>query len=112
MTDYNDGKWHGWNGGECPVHPETIIDYVWLCQGVKNTFLAINQHAFETLFEGNDYGKLVVFRVVKEYKEPKEIYSACGLYFPTKELAKVYADKSTWPTTLDTTVRKYREVPG
>ncbi len=26
MTDYNDGKWHGWNGGECPVDPESIID--------------------------------------------------------------------------------------
>ncbi len=21
MTDYNDGKWHGWNGGECRVTP-------------------------------------------------------------------------------------------
>lgn len=26
MSDYYDGCWHGWNGGECPVHPETIID--------------------------------------------------------------------------------------
>lgn len=24
--DYNDGKWHGWNGGECPVHPKSKID--------------------------------------------------------------------------------------
>lgn len=26
MTDYNDGKWHGWNGGECPVDPASVID--------------------------------------------------------------------------------------
>jgi hypothetical protein len=26
--DYNDGKWHGWNGGECPVHPKTVVRYV------------------------------------------------------------------------------------
>ena len=31
MTNtYNDGKWHGWNGGECPVHPKTVVDYLWL----------------------------------------------------------------------------------
>ena len=23
--NYNDGRWHGWNGGECPVHPETVV---------------------------------------------------------------------------------------
>ena len=28
MTSYNDGKWHGWNGGECPVHPETEVEFV------------------------------------------------------------------------------------
>ena len=25
MTGYNDGKWHGWNGGECPVHPKSRV---------------------------------------------------------------------------------------
>jgi hypothetical protein len=25
MNDYNDGKWHGWNGGECPVHPDSVV---------------------------------------------------------------------------------------
>ena len=28
MTDYNDGKWHGWNGGECPVHPGSVVSVV------------------------------------------------------------------------------------
>lgn len=28
MTDYNDGKWHGWNGGECPVDPKTMINAI------------------------------------------------------------------------------------
>ena len=32
MTDYNDGKWHGWNGGECPVHPESELK-VWFQSG-------------------------------------------------------------------------------
>lgn len=25
MTEYNDGKWHGWNGGECPVDTESTV---------------------------------------------------------------------------------------
>jgi hypothetical protein len=25
MTDYRDGKWHGWNGGGCPVNPDDVI---------------------------------------------------------------------------------------
>ena len=25
MTDYNDGNWHEWKGGECPVHPQTVV---------------------------------------------------------------------------------------
>lgn len=26
MIDYNDGEWHGWDGGECPVHPNSLIE--------------------------------------------------------------------------------------
>ena len=29
MTDYNDGKWHGWNGGECPVDPKSEVEWIW-----------------------------------------------------------------------------------
>jgi hypothetical protein len=25
MTDYRDGRWHGWNGGECPVNPDDEV---------------------------------------------------------------------------------------
>ena len=28
MDDSTAGPWIGWNGGECPVHPETIVDFV------------------------------------------------------------------------------------
>lgn len=24
-ANYNDGTIHGWNGGDCPVHPETVV---------------------------------------------------------------------------------------
>lgn len=25
MTDYRDGYWHRWNGGECPVNPKDKV---------------------------------------------------------------------------------------
>lgn len=28
MIDYNNGKWHDWNGGECPVHPKSVVEVV------------------------------------------------------------------------------------
>ncbi len=31
-ADYNDGTIHGWNGGDCPVHPETRIKF-WTDEG-------------------------------------------------------------------------------
>jgi hypothetical protein len=33
MTDYNDGEWHEWNGGECPVDPRAWVE-VWYDCGV------------------------------------------------------------------------------
>ena len=69
MTNYNDKQIHGWNGGDCPVHPETVVQvwfrvggqserpsgiYCWSCSG------------------GNS--DIIAFRVVKPYVEPKVIW--------------------------------------
>jgi hypothetical protein len=63
MTNYNDGKWHGWNGlsDTCPVHKESLVDVVYagtICKGVK---------AGEWVWGDEFVG---AFRVVKEYKQP------------------------------------------
>lgn len=76
MTNYNDGKWHGWNGGECPVHPKTTVEIVYL----------VNENGIAKFDTGNSvkftwnavYAKIVAFRVVKEYKEPREFWVAVG----------------------------------
>jgi len=69
--NYNDGKWHGWDGGECPVHPETVVDYVWfdpdtakIC-GVTTGRYACDRVAWR---------QVVRFRVIKEHKEPREFW--------------------------------------
>lgn len=67
MTNYNDGEWHGWNGGECPVHPETIV----IAQHESRETLAAKYFNWKT--EG-DFD-IIAFRVIKEHKEPREFYA-------------------------------------
>jgi hypothetical protein len=37
MTDYNDGEWHGWNGGECPVDPRAWVEVWYDCGGFDDS---------------------------------------------------------------------------
>lgn len=71
--NYNDGKWHGWNGGECPVHPETMIlgcfedgvDYS------ANGSMPAGSYDWEC----DDDCAIIAFRVTKEHKEPREFWA-------------------------------------
>ena len=102
MTDYNDGKWHGWNGGECPVHPETVVDTVWE-NGTRDGYKA---SGFDWNYEGPS--RVIVFRVVKEHKEPvaTEYQGECWAYHydhtdPTTASHNVGGDcvHGTWTAT-------------
>lgn len=75
MTDYNDGNWHGWNGGECPVHPKSIIQAVRGTDGDADvvTWEAGNFQASNWIDDGRSYS-VIAFRVVKEYREPREFW--------------------------------------
>ncbi len=60
MTDYNNGDWWGWNGGECPVHPKSEI------HGIE-----ANGPQWHCLAQSNDWGSFRGgFRVTKSYVEP------------------------------------------
>lgn len=67
MTDYNDGKWHGWNGGECPVHKKTTVDFLF---ATLSGDLQTNVKADDISWDHN-YG---AFRVVKAYREPRRFW--------------------------------------
>jgi len=60
MTDYYDGKWHGWNGYECPVHLDTVIEAVWAHNGDCRVFICM---AYEGAWSGDDQS-IVAFRVI------------------------------------------------
>lgn len=69
MTSYNDGLWHGWNGGECPVHPETVVVCVYADGEV------IEREADDILWDAReDSERPIAFRVIKEHKEPREFW--------------------------------------
>lgn len=73
MTNYSDGRIHGWNGGNggaCPVHPKSVV-LVWRRGSCRNhPDLAGNfnwQHGLSNL-------DIIAFQVTKEYREPKTIW--------------------------------------
>ena len=69
MTDYNNGKWHGWNGGECPVHPETEIEIV-TDSGCSAFILC----APRWVWSSDAIEPIRAFRVVKGHREPRECW--------------------------------------
>lgn len=79
MTDYNDGKWHNWDGGECPVHKYT---HVW-CVVKEGT--VSNIHAESANWS---VGGVEAFKVINEYKEPREFWLFDGEVYSSKEGAE------------------------
>lgn len=84
MIDYTDGKWHGWSGGECPVHPKTIIEcYVEvLSKEFYGDYIQVyhKTSAAENLFN-KEAVFVKVFRVLKPYVEPREWWVSCEKLF-------------------------------
>jgi hypothetical protein len=70
MINYNDGKWHGWNGGECPVHPQSVVEAIW-DDGSGAGYIA----EADQLGWGTSETPPCVFRVVKPYTDPREGYA-------------------------------------
>ena len=67
MANYNDGLWHGWNGGECPVHPEAVVE-VLLRSGCEDG-------PANVVDWDHKYDPVIAFRVIKEHKEPREFWA-------------------------------------
>jgi len=93
MTDYNNGEIWGWNGGKCPVHPESKVN-VWL-RGKSAYF---DSSARQLWWGHRDTGgDIVCFQVTEVYAEPKTIwvneYKADDAWhgFLNEEQAKRYA---------------------
>ena len=69
--NYNDGLWHGWNGGECPVHPKTVVDAVWHDPLRSTAGLFVAREASQENSPRIAWSHVVKFRVIREHREPK-----------------------------------------
>lgn len=74
MTNYNDGKWHGWSGGECPVDPECTVVGIYMADGKVTPESPVTDYAGQFDWNREASYELVAFRVVKEYREPREFW--------------------------------------
>lgn len=63
MTDCNDGKWHGHEGVDCPVHPESEVELVEDCMGVSKSYGKAGSLC-------PSWERVIAFRVTKPYVEP------------------------------------------
>ena len=69
---YVEGQWYGCNGGECPVHPETVVDVI--RKPAKNSLVNLyeSRRAGGWYWKGDAAAPIIAFRVVKHHVEPKE----------------------------------------
>jgi hypothetical protein len=69
MNDYNNGEVWGWNGGECPVHPESEVT-TWFRGGLIHWGVADHW----LWMHGNLDSDIIAFQVTKPYVESKVIW--------------------------------------
>ena len=96
MSDYCNGQIHGWNGGECPVHPHTVVS-IWKRSGS----MAWSGKAGNVCWDHGDcVSDIIAFQVVKAYVEPKVIWvneyagGKYGYSYENKEEALLHEDPS------------------
>ena len=71
MTNYNDGKWHQWTGGECPVDPRSQVKVRLLDPDDEHG--SMTSIASDWIWE-HRCPPVIAFRVVKEHTGPREFW--------------------------------------
>lgn len=57
-------EWVGWNGGECPVHPDTVVQTFHLATGSPKT----NSDYYKASHQ--DWDHVIAYRIITPYVEP------------------------------------------
>ena len=88
ITNYNDGNWHRWDGpqGKMPegVHHKSVIEQVWHDEYSKKSGITRDTAGTRA------WDQTLKFRVVKEYKEPREFWLCEGCVFADEDAAYGY----------------------
>lgn len=102
MTDYNDGKWHGWNGGECPVDPYAKIEAVFLDETAEQR--PLDWFGPRAILAGKigrqcwvytpGYRRIIAFRVTKPAPpKPREWWLTNVVAHESETAARMFRDK-------------------
>ena len=79
---YETNVWYGWNGGECPVHPETVVQV----QMANETREQVEEESPSSAHCAGVWSWdwdwacddvafcIIAFRIVKERKVPREVW--------------------------------------
>lgn len=82
MNNYKENIWYGWNGGECPVHPETIAQIMF------SDGSTVERHPARFWgWEAENELPIVAFKVLKEYKEPREFWIGNDLFLGLPDIS-------------------------
>ena len=102
MTNYNDGKWHAWGSDITPasVHSKSMIEYVWHDANRNNAGVKASSAGCDENGVGPAWNHILKFRVVKEYKKPREFWLTID--------GKI-SKKSPWPFVKAIHVREVLE---
>ena len=103
MTDYNDGNWHIWNGGECPVHPKSVVEAVWHDPRMERAGMSGPRHAKVENEPTLAWVHVVKFRVVKAYREPVDGWIVQPVFASAREA------KTAFPGSTPIHVREVTE---
>ena len=71
-SEYKEGVWYGWNGGECPVHPRTIVEI--------STRMGAQEAATASAWTWHmSANPIIAFRVIKQHREPLDVWLRQGI---------------------------------
>lgn len=79
-SEYKEGVWYGWNGGECPVHPKSVIQVI---RGDSEGATAVTWPADQ--FQKSNWSdrersySIIAFRVIKQHREPLDVWLRQGI---------------------------------
>ena len=79
--------WYGWNGGECPVHPATVVECSYMD---KRGVLSGDARSFPwngQTFRGVETDRPCAFRIIKLHVEPREFWIVGTLVYRDKRSA-------------------------
>lgn len=89
-VNYNDGKWHGWGKEGCPVHPESLIAFIFNYEEYDGANIVGHVWPAKEV-QPWVWPSVVAFRVIKEHKEPREWWVFDGRSFSTHDGALTMA---------------------